>query len=137
MLKSIKRLLLIAALLVPWVTNAQTTVTVADGTATNSYIPIYGLYADEDQHNQFIYPASMLSDLSGGMITGMTFFAGLQRVGRHSHHFDYGGEWHHSLKYSADNGSHRSVDRHRERQHQHVGRHPHHTLYLWWRQPAD
>ena len=74
MLKSIKRLLLIAALLVPWVTNAQTTVTVADGTATNNYIPVYGLYADEDQHNQIVYPASMLSDLSGGMITGMTFY---------------------------------------------------------------
>ena len=74
MLKSIKRLLLVAALLVPWVTNAQTTVTVADGTATNSYIPVYGFYADDDQHNQIVYPASMLSDLSGGMITGMTFY---------------------------------------------------------------
>ena len=74
MLKSIKRLLLIAALLVPWVTNAQTTVTVADGTATNGYIPVYGFYADDDQHNQIVYPASMLSDLSGGMITGMTFY---------------------------------------------------------------
>ena len=73
MLKSIKRLLLVAALLVPWVTNAQTTVTVADGTATNDYIPIYGLWADVDQHNQIVYPASMLSDLSG-TITGMTFY---------------------------------------------------------------
>ena len=74
MFKHLQKLLLIAALLcVPWVTNAQTTVTVADGTETNSYIPVYGLYADEDQHNQFIYPASMLSDLSG-MITGMTFY---------------------------------------------------------------
>ena len=74
MFKHLQKLLLIAALLVPWVTNAQTTVTVADGTETNSYIPIYGFYADEDQHNQFIYPASMLNDLGGGMITGMTFY---------------------------------------------------------------
>ncbi|MBO7052785.1 MAG: fibronectin type III domain-containing protein, partial [Prevotella sp.] len=68
-------MLLVAALLVPWVTNAQTTtLTVADGTETNSYIPIYGLWADADQHNQIVYPATMLNDLGGGMITGMTFY---------------------------------------------------------------
>ena len=79
MLKSIKRLLLVAALLVPWVTNAQTTtVTVADGTETSSYLPIYGLWADEAQHNQFVYPASMLDDLSGGTITAMTFYMSSQ-----------------------------------------------------------
>ena len=75
MLKHLQKLLLILALCVPWVTNAQTTtLTVADGTETNSYIPIYGLWADANQHNQFIYPASMLNDLGGGMITGMTFY---------------------------------------------------------------
>ena len=75
MFKHLQKLLLFAALCVPWVTQAQTTtLTVADGTETNNYIPIYGLWADEDQHNQFIYPASMLNDLGGGMITGMTFY---------------------------------------------------------------
>ncbi|MCR4931608.1 MAG: hypothetical protein K5918_04135, partial [Bacteroidales bacterium] len=74
MFSFIKRLLLIAALCVPWVTQAQTQITVADGTATNTYVPIYGYYCDEDQHNQVLYPASMLAQMGQGVITSMTFY---------------------------------------------------------------
>lgn len=75
MRKVLKRLVLAALLCVPWVTNAQTdTTTVSDGTSTNSYIPVYGLYVDEAQHNQIIYPTSMLADLMGDSITGMAFY---------------------------------------------------------------
>ena len=38
------RTLMLAALLLPFASNAQNTLTVADGTATNSYVPVYGLY---------------------------------------------------------------------------------------------
>ncbi len=47
--------------------------TVADGSATNEYLPIYGYYADTRFQNQFIYPAADLDDMSGGTITGLTF----------------------------------------------------------------
>ena len=55
--------------------SAQTnTLLVADGSETNGYAPIYGFWADAPQHNQIIYPASMLGDMQGGSITSMTFY---------------------------------------------------------------
>ena len=54
--------------------SAQNTLTVADGSSTNSYIPIYGTWADADQHNQVIYPESMLGDMVSGQISSMTFY---------------------------------------------------------------
>ena len=49
-------------------------VTVADGSSTNSYIPVYGLWLDASQHNQIIYPESMLTDLVGENINMMMFY---------------------------------------------------------------
>lgn len=51
--------------------------TICDGTETSSYLPIYGLYADEYQVNQMIYPESLLSakGLVGKTLTSMTFYA--------------------------------------------------------------
>ena len=43
--------------------RAQTTTTVADGSATNSQIPIYGLYMRSWQHTQIIYPENMLANI--------------------------------------------------------------------------
>ena len=71
--KHLQKLLLILAFLLPGVTNAQT-LTVANGTATNTYVPIYGYYCDADQHNQMVYPSSMLTDMSGSLITSLTFY---------------------------------------------------------------
>ena len=65
MQRHLQKLLLLLAFLVPWVANAQT-LTVANGTATNTYVPIYGFYLDANQHNQVVYPSSMLTDMSGG-----------------------------------------------------------------------
>ena len=49
--------------------------TVCDGTNTNSYLPVYGLYVDNNyQVNQMIYPASELTNLVGKTITSMTFY---------------------------------------------------------------
>ena len=54
--------------------SAQQTLTVADGTATNEYVPIYGYWADAAQHNQVIYPETMLDNMIDSAITGITFY---------------------------------------------------------------
>ena len=73
MQKHLQKLLLLLAFIVPWVANAQT-LTVANGTATNTYIPIYGYYCDMDQHNQMVYPSSMLEEMDGSYIMSLTFY---------------------------------------------------------------
>ena len=73
MRKFFKSLLLMALLCVPWVMQAQSdTLTVADGSESNSYVPFYGYWMDASQHNQVIYPASMLTELVGSAITTIT-----------------------------------------------------------------
>ena len=49
-------------------------VTVANGTDVNNYIPLYGLWMDESQHNQIIYPESMLTNLVGKTVNTMMFY---------------------------------------------------------------
>jgi uncharacterized protein (TIGR02145 family) len=46
----------------------------ANGTATSSYIPFEGYNLDGAQHNQMIYPASMLTAMVGRQITSITFY---------------------------------------------------------------
>ena len=48
---------------------------VADGTTTNSNLPIYGLWTDADQVNQMIYPADLMAGLNGKTLTSMRFFS--------------------------------------------------------------
>ena len=55
-------------------TNAYT-LTVNDGTATNSYVPVYGLYTDDHIKSQFIIPAADLSAMAYGNITKLTFYS--------------------------------------------------------------
>lgn len=51
-------------------------VIVADGTATNDFMPIYGLYYDiQGVQTQFVYSSDMLTALRGKSITKMTFFS--------------------------------------------------------------
>ncbi len=50
-------------------------VDIADGNATNSDVPIYGLYCDtQGTRCQVIYPADMLIDLVGKKINSVTFY---------------------------------------------------------------
>ena len=71
---------MLAALLLPFASQAQNTLTVADGTTTNSYVPVYGLYVDDFVRCQTIYPASEITDaatsyyMTGGTITGLTYY---------------------------------------------------------------
>ena len=73
-------MMLAAAMLLPLVSQAQNTLTVADGTATNSYVPVYGFYVDDFVRCQTIYPAIDIIDaassvyMTGGTITGLTYY---------------------------------------------------------------
>ncbi len=51
------------------------TLTVNDGTSTNSYVPIYGLWVDDITKSQFIIPASDLTAMQFGNINKLTFYA--------------------------------------------------------------
>ena len=50
-------------------------IVIADGTTTNSYVPIYGYYMDNLMHTQFVYPSDMLTDLRGKSIDKITFYS--------------------------------------------------------------
>ena len=75
MKKAFSFLMLLVAMLFAWPLRAQTQLTVANGTETNEYVPIYGYYCDEYQRTQMIYPATMLAPMTGGTISSMTFYA--------------------------------------------------------------
>ena len=64
---------LLMALFAPLAMNAQSTLTVNDGTTTNEYVPFYGYYADEAQQDQMIFPATVLREMAGNAIFEMTF----------------------------------------------------------------
>ncbi len=49
--------------------------TVNDGTTTNEYVPIYGYYGDTSGKSQFVVPSADLSDIAGGSISGLSFYA--------------------------------------------------------------
>ena len=49
-------------------------ITVADGTSTSSYIPVYGLWMDDFTRSEIIYPESMLADMIGGEITSLKYY---------------------------------------------------------------
>ncbi len=54
--------------------SAQQTLTVADGTSTNSYVPVYGLWLDNYTRAQVVYPETMLTNMVGGAISELTFY---------------------------------------------------------------
>lgn len=89
-MKKFLQMIAFAVLLaVPWAAGAQNTLTTCDGTANNEYVPFYGYYADESQHNQLIYPADSLTAMIGQAITQMVFY----------------------IDQSAGNGSYTAADR--------------------------
>ena len=56
--------------------------TVNDGTDTNQYIPVFGNYVDtQNTISEFIIPADRLEDLTGGTISGMTFYLSSPQTG--------------------------------------------------------
>lgn len=73
-----KRTLLICVAL--WVlgavlpATAQNTITVADGTSTNGYVPIYGYYCDNYLKSEYVIPAADLAAMTGRAITSLTWY---------------------------------------------------------------
>ena len=74
MKKAFSVLMLLVAMLFAWPVRAQLQLTVADGTTTNSYVPVYGLWADSYTRSQMIYPSTDLVMMTGGTINGLTFY---------------------------------------------------------------
>ena len=67
--------MLLLALGLPWAANAQETLTVyANETTTNSYVPVWGLWADNSLQCEIVYPASELEDMAGGEISALKFY---------------------------------------------------------------
>ena len=54
--------------------RADETLTVHDGTASNSYVPFYGLWVDDYTRSEMIYPAAELADMIGTNINSLTFY---------------------------------------------------------------
>ena len=50
-------------------------ITVNNGTSTNSYVPVYGLWTDNITKSQFIIPAADLAAMQLGTINKLTFYA--------------------------------------------------------------
>ena len=50
-------------------------ITVADGTSTNSYVPVYGFYVDNYSEGQFVIPAASLEAIAWDSITNLIFHA--------------------------------------------------------------
>ena len=67
--------LMFALFCIPWAANAQETLTVHDGTNTSSYIPHWGLWADNSLQSEMVYPATELSDMTGGSITNLHYYS--------------------------------------------------------------
>lgn len=54
--------------------SAILSLTLCDGSNTNSYVPFYSLYCDDVTQSQFIYPATDLADMTWASINGLTFY---------------------------------------------------------------
>jgi hypothetical protein len=50
-------------------------ITLNNGTTTNSLVPVYGLWVDSKSNSQFIIPASVLTNIQWGSINKITFYS--------------------------------------------------------------
>lgn len=74
-IKKTHLLILLLAIIMPWQAKSQETLTVYNGTDDNQYVPMYGNYFDDYTKSECIIPASELTGMDGGTITGLTFYA--------------------------------------------------------------
>ena len=56
-------------------------ITVNEGTVTNTYVPIYGSWVDDISKSQFIIPAADLASIQWGVIDKLTFHASTATAG--------------------------------------------------------
>ena len=67
-------IMMLMAAMLPLAVQAQSTLTVHDGTTTNYYVPMYVGYFDDFTRAHVVYPASELSDMNGAEISSITFY---------------------------------------------------------------
>ncbi len=67
--------MLTALLALPWVSQAQSTLTVANGNATNGYVPVYGFYNDAYNRVQMLYTSDLLTAMVGEPINKLTYYS--------------------------------------------------------------
>ena len=79
--------------------------TVADGSATNDKVPVWGGWLDGDNgsRNQLLYPASLLSEMENKNITSMTFYLSSSAAATWTSNFTIGLAVVEETKF-ADNG---------------------------------
>ncbi|MBQ8703008.1 MAG: fibronectin type III domain-containing protein, partial [Bacteroidales bacterium] len=74
--KFLMPLVAIVAMALPSGLRAQaTTLTVAEGTVTNGYVPVYGYYCDAFLRADFVYPSTMLANMASSAVSQMTFYS--------------------------------------------------------------
>lgn len=73
-------LTLLLAFFAPWAANAQSELTVYEGTTTNDVIPAYVFYFDDFTRSQFVIPADDLAEMSGGTITALKFYTNSSNI---------------------------------------------------------
>ena len=66
--------MLVMAAMLPLAMQAQSTLTVHDGTVQNSNVPMYVSYFDDFTRSHVVYPASELEDMNGAQISAITFY---------------------------------------------------------------
>ena len=74
MSKKVLLMMLLMAIFAPWAANAQSELTVYDGSATNGNVPVYGWYADAYNKAEMIMPAADLEEMTSGTISKMTWY---------------------------------------------------------------
>ena len=65
---------LLFALLAPWAANAQSELTVYEGTVTSNVVPAYIFYFDDFTRAQHVIPAEDLADMNGATITSLKYY---------------------------------------------------------------
>ncbi|MBR5984288.1 MAG: InlB B-repeat-containing protein, partial [Bacteroidales bacterium] len=81
-MKNFVRLFVILWVCLQFIVNAKADeLTVYDGTATSTTIPMYGLYFDDYAKSECIIPADQLTQMVGGTITSMTFYVSSASTG--------------------------------------------------------
>ncbi|MBQ6742675.1 MAG: fibronectin type III domain-containing protein [Bacteroidales bacterium] len=74
------RTLMLAALMLPFASQAQETLTVHDGTTTNNVVPAYIYYFDDFTRSQFVIPAADLTAMNGTTISAIKFYTTASNV---------------------------------------------------------
>ena len=74
MKKKVFSLMMMLLLAVTGIVRADE-LTVNDGSTTNSYVPVYGFYADAYLKCEYVVPAEALADMVGADISQMTYYA--------------------------------------------------------------